>query len=153
MSYTAILVILGAVAVVIFLGLRASRAQSQDLPSFKKEDIADEDRVAAYVDSFLQRDSQARQLLNPSNRALFGQGYRPAIGVPHDPEANGKRFTDIRSYFIRKLYLDLNAIETLTQASFQAFVDQVGRYGFQSLVCAGGIALKYDLVSIVIGTT
>ena len=145
MSCTAIFIIVGVIAVLIFPALRASRAQFQDLPSFKREDIAREDRVAAYVDAFLQRDFQARQLLNPSNRFFFGQGYRPAIGVPHDPEAQGKRFTDIRSYFIRKLYLDLNAIQPLTQESLQAFMDQFGRYADQTVICAGEIAVKYDL--------
>jgi len=132
-------------ALAILASVRPNPAQSQDLPGFKKQDVTREDRVAAYADSFLQRDLEARQLLSPSNRTLFGQGYRPIIGVPHDPEAKGERFTDIRSYFIRKLYLDLSAIQPLTGTNFQAFLDQLGRQADQTVTCAGQIANKYDL--------
>ena len=65
--------------------------------------------------------------------------------MPHDPEVQGKRFTDLRSYFIRKLYLDLNAIQPLTQASFQAFMDQFLRYDGQTLICVMEITIKYEL--------
>lgn len=139
-----VVVIIG-VALLVLIGIVAAWARSRDLPKFTKEDLSNETRVVTFVTDFIERDSQVRQLLNPSNIALFAQGYRPKIGIPHDPEANGQKFTDIQKYFIRKLYLDLNSIQPLNQSTFQSFVDQVGRWADQTLICAGKISVKYDL--------
>jgi hypothetical protein len=114
----------------------------EQLPRFSREDVPREERVAAFVNAFIDRDPQARQLLNPSNRSLFAEGYRPTLGVPHNPEASGELFTDIRLYFIRKLYLDLNAIKPLNQTLFESFVDQISHESGQTITCAGGIALE-----------
>ena len=117
------------------------------LPGFTNEDLPHQDRVAAFVSAFIERDFQARTLLNPSNRALFAEGYRPKIGVPRDPEAGGHSFSDIQAYFTRKLYLDLNSVSPLNQSTFQSFVDQIGRWANQTIICVGEISRKYDLTA------
>lgn len=138
-------VVIIVVALLVLIGVGAALARSRNLPKFTNEDLSNETRVATFVTDFIRRDSQASQLLNPSNMAIFAQGYRPKIGIPHDPEANGHKFTDIQKYFIRKLYLDLNSIHPLDQLTFQSFVDQVGRWADQTLICAGEISVKYNL--------
>lgn len=120
-------------------------AQSGDLPKITSKDLPHQDRVAAFVEAFIEHDPQARGLLNQSNRVLFEEGYRPKIGVPHDPEESGQNFFDIRAYFTAKLYLDLNSVSPLNQSTFQSFVDQFGRWADQTLMCAGEISLKYGL--------
>lgn len=142
---TIVVVIIIVATLVALIGIGIARARSGDLPGFKNEDLPHQDRVAAFVTAFMERDPQARQLLNPSNRALFAEGYRPKIGVPHDPEAGGKSFADIKAYFTRKLYLDLNSVRPLNQSTFQSFVDQVGRWGDETVICAGQISVKYDI--------
>jgi hypothetical protein len=133
------------VALLLLIGVGTTWAQSRNLPSFTNEDLSNETRLATFVTEFFRRDFQASTLLNPSNMALFAQGYRPKIGIPHDPEVNGQKFTDIQKYFTRKLYLDLNGIHPLDQSTFQSFVDQVGRWADQTLICTGQISVKYDL--------
>lgn len=140
-----LVVIIIIVALFVLVGIGFASARSKDLPKFTKTDISNETRVAIFVREFIGRDSQASQLLNPSNRSLFTQGCRPKIGIPHDPEANGQKYTDIQKYFTRKLYLDLNSIRPLNQSGFKSFVDQVGRWSDQTIICAGEISLKYDL--------
>ena len=132
-------------SIALILSTLAGLAIARDLPEITKEDLPHQDRVAAFVSTFLERDAQARELLNPSNRAFFGEGHRPKIGVPHDPEASGKPIADIKAYFVRKLYLDLNSIRPLDQPTFQAFVDQVNAWSGETLNCAGEIIMKYDL--------
>ena len=134
-----------AAALLAFISIGIARARSGDLPGIASEDLPHQDRVAAFVATFIERDSLARELLNPSNRALFAEGYRPKIGVPHDPEASGQNFSDIQDYYTTKLYLDLNSVSPLNQSTFQSFVDQVGRWADQTIICAGGISIKYDL--------
>ena len=121
------------------------QARSGELPRITNEDIHNEDQVAAFVTSFIKNDFQASTLLNPSNVALFVHGYRPKIGLPHDPEASDRKFTDLQKYFTRKIYLDLKSIEPLNQSNFQNFTDQVGRWSDQTLICAGVISHKYGL--------
>jgi hypothetical protein len=130
---------------VIFLGAPISYARTHELPGFAKEDLSNESRVSAFVEAFIERDEQAGQILNSSNKTLFVQGYRPKIGVPHDPEAGGQHFTNIKSYFTKKLYLDLSNIRPPDQLTFQSFIDQIGRWGDQTLLCTGRISVKYDL--------
>lgn len=132
-------------ALMVPVGIGTAWTRSRDLPRFTNEDLSNETRFTTFVTDFIGCDSQASQLLNPSNIALFAQGYRPKIGIPFDPEANGKKFTEIQKYFIRKLYLDLNSIHPFNQSIFQSFVDQVGRWGEQTIICAGNISVKYDL--------
>ena len=144
-AVTAIAAVLVTTLVAILLGVAVSRGGARDLPGFAKEDVASEERVAAFVVSFIERDSQAGQLFNKNNRSLFSQGYRPKIGIPHDPEAGGHRFSELRSYFSKKLYLDLASIRPFDQPTFQSFADQIGRWADQTLICAGGISAKYDL--------
>ena len=132
-------------ALLVFIGIGIARAQSGNLPGITSKDLPHQDRVAAFVATFIERDSQARELRNRSNRALFAEGYRPKIGVPNDPEASGQNFSDIQAYFTTKLYLDLNSVSPLNQSTFQSFVDQVGRWADQTIICAGGISIKYDL--------
>ncbi len=127
------------------IGIRFLVGQSQRLPSFTKADATSEERVAAFVDAFFNRDPQARQLLNPSNRTLFAAGYRPDIGVPHNPEASGTQFGDILPYFVRKLFLDLKALERLDRKTLESFIDQVGRWADETIMCAGEITGKYNL--------
>lgn len=112
---------------------------------FPNSNDTSEDQIAALVTAFIARDAQASHLLNPSNRKLFAEGVRPRIGVPHDPEAGGRNFADIQSYFTKKLYLDLSSIRPFDQSAFQSFVDQVGRWSDQTLICAGDIVVEYDL--------
>jgi hypothetical protein len=140
-----LVVVIIIVALLVLVGIGAACARSRNLPKFTNKDLSNETRVAIFVTEFIGLDSQASQLLNPSNMSLFAQGYRPKIGIPHDPEANGQKFTDIQKYFTRKLYLDLNSIHPLNQSNFQSFVDQVGRWGDQTIICAGEISVKYDL--------
>jgi len=140
-----LVVVIIIVALLVLVGIGTACARSRDLPKFTNKDLPNETRVAIFVTEFIGFDSQASPLLNPSNISLFAQGYRPKIGIPHDPEANGQKFTDIQKYFIRKLYLDLNSIHPLNQSNFQSFVDQVGRWGDQTIICAGEISVKYDL--------
>ena len=138
-------VIIIIVLLLLFVGIGFVWPRSKDLPKFTKKDISSETRVAIFVTDFFVRDSQASQLFNPSNMSLFAQGYRPKIGIPHDPEASGQKYNDIQKYFTRKLYLDLNSIYPLDQSSFQSFVDQVGRWADQTIICAGNISVKYGL--------
>lgn len=140
-----IAIVVVAAALLVFIGIGIARARSGDLPGITSKDLPHQDRVAAFVATFFERDSQARELLNPSNKALFAEGYRPNIGVPHDPEASGQNFSDIQAYFTTKLYLDLNSVSPLNQSTFQSFVDQVGRWADQTIICAGEISVKYDL--------
>ena len=131
----------------LLLMMRAALAWrwDNDLPGITIEELSHQDRVAAFVATFIERDSRARGLLNASNKSLFEEGYRPKIGVPHDPEAGGLNFSGIQAYFTTKLYLDLNSVIPLNQSTFQSFVDQVGRWSDQTIICAGGISVKYDL--------
>ncbi len=140
-----LVVIIIVVALLVPIGIGFARARSKDLPKFTNKDISDETRVAIFVKHFIRRDSQASQLLNPSNMSLFAQGYRPKVGIPYDPETNGQKYTDIQKYFTRKLNLNLNSIHPLNQSSFQSFVDQVGRWADQIIICAGDISVKYNL--------
>jgi len=123
----------------------AEKARSGELPTITNEDIRNEERLTAFVASFIKKDFQAGALLNPSNVALFSKGYRPKIGLPYDPEVDGQKFADLQKYFTRKIYLDLKNIEHLNQSNFQNFIDQVGRWADQTLICAGKISVKYDL--------
>ena len=102
-------------------------------------------RVARFVDLFLRNDPQARQLLNRSNVSLFTEGHRPRVGIPHDPEAVGKRFESLQAYFVRKLYLDLHALQPLREPTFQKFVDDVGDSSDVTIMCAGDLAATYNL--------
>ncbi|MEX2649488.1 MAG: hypothetical protein WD673_10790 [Alphaproteobacteria bacterium] len=112
---------------------------------FSLHDLSSEELVAAFVTKFIAADAQARELLNPSNRRLFADGYRPQIGIPHDPEIEREKFSDILSYFIRKLYFDMKSISPFDQQNFQTFVDQIGYWSEKTLLCAGDIATKYNL--------
>ena len=132
------------VVLMVIIG-RAVQAHSGELPRITNEDIRNEERLTAFVTSFIKKDFQASTLLNPSNVALFAQGYRPKIGLPYDPEASGQKFADLQKYFIRKIHLDLKSIEHLSQSNFQNFIDQVGRWADQTLICAGEISVKHDL--------
>ena len=138
-------VVINILALLIVVGIGFMWAQPKDLPKFTNKDITSETRVATFISDFIRRDPQASQLLNPSNMSLFAQGYRPKIGIPHDPEAKGHKYTDIQKYFSRKVYLDLNSIHPLNQSNFQSFVDQVGRWADQTIICAGNISVKYNL--------
>ena len=140
-----LVVVIIIVVLLVLVGIGTACAQSRDLPKFTNKDLSNESRVAIFVTEFIGLDSQASQLLNPSNMSLFAQGYRPKIGIPHDPEANGQKYTDIQKYFTKKLYLDLTSIHPLNQSSFQSFVDQVGRWADQTIICVGNISVKYDL--------
>ena len=140
-----LVVVIIIAALLVLVGIRFARTRSKDLPKFTNKDISTETRVGIFVTDFIRRDPQASQLLNPSNMSLFAQGYRPKIGIPHDPEANGQKYTDIKKYFTKKLYLDLTSIHPLNQSSFQSFVDQVGRWADQTIICAGNISVKYVL--------
>jgi len=140
-TWTAIVV----AALITFNGTGMVNARLGDLPQIASEDLAHQDRVAAFVEKFIELDPQARELLNPSNRALFAENYRPRIGVPYDPEASGRKFSEIQAYFTTKLYLDINSVSPLNQSNFQALVDQVGRWADQTIICAGDISVKYDL--------
>lgn len=140
-----LVVVIIIAALLVLVGIGFVRTRSKDLPKFTNKDISNETRVGIFVTDFIRRDPQASQLLNPSNMSLFAQGYRPKIGIPHDPEANGQKYTDIQKYFTKKLYLDLTSIHPLNQSSFQSFVDQVGRWADQTIICAGNISVKYDL--------
>ncbi|OHB80602.1 MAG: hypothetical protein A2Z25_01175 [Planctomycetes bacterium RBG_16_55_9] len=140
-----LVVVIIIAALLVLVGIRFARTRSKDLPKFTNKDISTETRVGIFVTDFIRRDPQASQLLNPSNMSLFAQGYRPKIGIPHDPEANGQKYTDIQKYFTKKLYLDLTSIHPLNQSSFQSFVDQVGRWADQTIICAGNISVKYVL--------
>jgi hypothetical protein len=141
----AIAVVLISRCLVMFVGATILHASTPDLPGFAREDLSIESRVTEFLSAFIERDKQAGQILNASNRMLFAQGYRPKTGVPNDPEAGGQRFVDIKSYFTKKLYLDLKSIQPPDKPTFQSFIDQIGRWGDQTLLCAGKISEKYDL--------
>ena len=143
MSKTAIIITIVVAVVAAVLFVRAARAQS--LPTFGAHDAADEGRVAKFVDTFLRSDPQARQLLNRSNLSLFTEGYRPRVGVPHDPEAAGKTSDTLQAYFARKLYLDLDALQPFSEPTFQKFVDDIGDSSGETIMCAGDLAEKYRL--------
>ncbi len=138
-------VVIIAVVLQMLIRVIVVQAQSGELPRFKNEYLRDEDRVAAFVTSFIKKDFQASTLLNPSNVTLFAKGYRPKIGLPQDPETNNQKYSDLQKYFIKKIYLDLNSIQPFNQLSFQIFIDQVGRWSDQTLTCAGEISDKYGL--------
>jgi hypothetical protein len=108
---------------------RTVQARSGELPRITNEDIRNEEQLTAFVTSFINKDFQASTLLNPSNVALFAQGYRPKIGLPYDPEASGQKFADLQKYFIRKIFLDLKSIEPLN-LTFRASETRV----FSSLI-------------------
>ena len=116
-----------------------------DLPSFTRDDLSDEKRVAAFARSFLERDPRASQLLNPSNTLLFEHGYRPVIGLPNDPEGDGDAFVNLEEYFIRKVYLDLDSLEPVTRASLEVFLDQLGEWSYHTLTGSGRIIERYQL--------
>ena len=65
--------------------------------------------------------------------------------MPHDPEADGTQFGDIQTYFVRKLFLDLQALEQLGRETLEPFIDQVGRWSDETIMCAGEITVKYQL--------
>jgi hypothetical protein len=133
-----------AAALLLFEGAGAPRASAEEqLLRFTREDVPREERVAAFVDAFIDRDPQARGLLNPGNRTLFAEGYRPTVGVPNNPERGRVRFTDLRPHFIRKLYLDLNAVRPLNQGSFESFVDQISYDSGQNLKCTVERAIRH----------
>jgi hypothetical protein len=121
------------------------KASSSDLPTLTPEDAEREDKLTIFVDTFLKGDLQAKQLLNPSNLALYAKGYRPTIGVFHDPEKNAPKIPDLKRYFTKKLYLDLKALRPFTKQTFQTFINEIGRASDQTLMCAGEIAMKYNL--------
>ena len=141
---TTLLIILGA-ALLLVVSVPLIAARRSNLPTVAKDDLSDEERVAVFVSAFLERDSRARQLLNSSNTFLFAEGYRPVLGVPNDPEASGDTFIDLPSYFIRKVYLDVNSIQPLAPASFQSFLDQLHAWGYHTLTGGARIIEKYDL--------
>ena len=143
-----VLSITAVITVAVFLvldGIGIAKAQSGDLPEISSKQLPHQERVAAFVSTFIKLDPMARELLNPSNRTLFAEGYRPKIGIPHDPEANGRTFSDIQAYFTSKLYLDLQGVTPLNQSSFQSFTDQVGRWADQTVICAGELSIEYNL--------
>lgn len=142
-SVTTILVIF--VVALILSVVRFAKARSSDLPTFSKEVISQEEGVAAFVYDFFASDSQARQLLSASNKTLFAEGHRPQIGLVNDPEIKGKKYSDIQTYFTRKLYLDLRSLGSVDVTTFRAFVDQIGHYSDETITCAGEIAFKYKL--------
>ena len=132
-------------AVLVFILAPVARAGAPDLPQLTEHDLSSQERIATFVAKFLRHDPQAKELLNPSNTALFRDGSRPRIGVPNDPESGGKKLADLSTYFAIKLYLDLNSIRPLNESTFRSFVDQVGTWGNATLTCAGEIGMKYDL--------
>jgi hypothetical protein len=144
LGWTALLAVMLILAILV-TGAHFIKGRPRDLPTFTIEGIADPERVDAFVKAFLDHDAQARGLLNPSNRALFAEGYRPTIGVPHDPEAEGEHYPDIQAYFTCKLFLDLSSIRPLDEPTFRSFVDQVGGWADQTVTEAGMITVKYDL--------
>lgn len=137
----AITIVVAVVAVVVFV--RVARAQSR--PPFRAQDAADERRVSTFVETFMRSDAQARQLLGRSNVSLFAEGYRPRVGLPHDPEATGKKYQNLQAYFARKLYLDLQALQPFGEPAFQRFVDEIGAGGDETIVCAGDMVEKYHM--------
>lgn len=143
MTRTTIVITIVVVVVALLMLVRTASAQS--LPSFSAQNGADEGRVAKFVDSFLRSDSQARQLLNQSNVSLFAEGYRPRVGVPHDPATAGKASKTLQAYFARKIYLDLRALQPFSEPSFQRFVDRIGDDSGETIMCAGDLAEKYEL--------
>jgi hypothetical protein len=120
-------------------------ASNPNLPALTLDDAEREDRVTIFVDTFLKRDSQASQLLNPSNLALHTEGYRPSIGVFHDPEKDAAKIVDLKQYFTKKLYLDLKALRPFRKQTFQTFLDEIGKAADQTVMCAGEIVVKYNL--------
>jgi hypothetical protein len=142
-SSTTIVVIVLVLVGIVLVGARVSKAD--ELPRFAKTDAANEPRIVAFVKSFLKADAQARQLLNRSNQTLYATGYRPVVGVPHDPENGGRKLPDLQAYFAKKLALDLRSVQPLDAPHFQAFIGQVGFSGDETVMCAGDIAAKYNL--------
>lgn len=140
----AYIVAIMTIVLLVIIG-RAVTVRSGELPTITNETIRNEERLTVFVSSFIKKDFQASTLLNPSNMALFAQGYRPKIGLPYNPEAGGQKFDDLQKYFTRKICLDLKNIKHLNQSNFQNFIDQVGRWADQTLICAGEISGKYDL--------
>ena len=149
---TTIAVVLIATVVARLVGVAISRTSASDLPAFVNEDVASEERISAFVVTFIERDPQARQLFNLSNLSLFSRGYRPKIGVPHDPEAGGYRSSDLKSYFSKKLYLDLSSIRPLNHPTFQSFADQIGRWADQTIInVEGHFNFEAELAKIPVG--
>lgn len=131
-------------SLVAFLPMPVSASQQGSPPAFQPEDLSSEIALANYVDRFLAQDRMARELLNPSNVMLFSEGYRPRVGIPNDPEAAGSRFDQLRSFFIRKLYLDLRSVSPFTQERLEAFIDQIGTASDTTVICAGEIAVRHN---------
>jgi hypothetical protein len=140
-----VVLVTAAIIVVLTVLVVVRKARAQNLPTFRTEDATDEAAVAKFVEAFLKSDTQARQLLNRSNLALFKEGYRPRLGTPHDPESAGEKYNDLRSYFARKLYLDLHALKPFRQATFQKFVDEIDRSSDETIMCTGDLAEKHHL--------
>ena len=120
-------------------------ASNPNLPALTLEDAEREYRVTIFVDTFLKRDPQASQLLNHSNLALYAEGYRPTIGVFHDPEKDAAKIADLKQYFTKKLYLDLKALRPFRKQTFETFLDEIGKTADQTVMCAGKIVVKYNL--------
>jgi len=137
-------ILLAGVAAVVATVVLVRTARAQSLPAYRAQDPVDEEHVAKYVDSFLRADAQTRQLLNRSNLQLFAEGYRPRIGVPHDPEAETK-VSDLQTYFARKVYLDLRALSPFKEQTFRDFLDGIADDSGETIMCAGDLAEKYHL--------
>ena len=137
-----VLVIL-ALALFLIIETRNGYGQNSQLPKFAKEDLSSEDQLQQFVNAFLNKDSQAAAVLNPSNQQLFKEGFRPTIGVISDPEIGGKKILDLKTYFVKKFILDIGSVG-MNRQKFKGLLDTLTNASGDTLICTGEIAGKYQ---------
>jgi hypothetical protein len=115
-----------------------------NLPAFHSEYIADEGRITDFVFAFLATDSRAGQLLNRSNLTLFAEGYRPQLALACDVTADPV-FADLRTYFARRLFIDLSSIELSGEEELRRFLDKIGDASDKTTTRVCEIAESHDL--------
>jgi hypothetical protein len=125
--------------------VRIAGKKSNQWRQFKEEYIENEQKFAAFVMDFIQRDPLVADVLNPSNVMLFSEGYRPHIGVSNEPEVGEVKFNDIMPYLIRKVYLDVRSLLPLDRSRFQAFIDSIISHSDSSFKGFLRIVMIYNL--------
>ena len=114
-------------------------------PRFTSTLADDYGKFRGFVAAFFKSDRQASELLNPSNRAIYAEGFRPIVGVRNDPDAKFGTTPNLGEYFCRKLYLDFTGLKPMSKEKMLLLTDYIGAESDKTIIEAGGIVEKYHL--------
>lgn len=105
---------------------------------------------------FLKNDFQVQQILSPTIKKLFEDGYRPEIEISNDPkiikeQSGGKvPIKYAHGWLSIRIWMDLNNIRKASEqgdlkTNFEHVIDMLDQYGKHTLMTAGEIVHKYDM--------